>query len=402
LKENSLTALYDAVLIPAMSTAETDARLGALEDEQLDHLRQSIRDLIEDLGTRPAVASTASGDDTVSEQEAQRNLTAPAMAILPRCVYCLAAQAERDELAGVMLTQLLHQQGFEAATAPGKLSAGELLGLVEKADVDVVCISVVAPSTIIHARYLCKKVRTRFPKVKIIIGLWGATENITEATGRLRDSGADEVVVSLAEALNQIAKTAPLLADKISQAPIPDDEEDRLAALAELQLLDTEAEPAFDRIIFKLARVFEMPIALMSLVDRHRLFFKSHTGLPEDLAESRQASRDVSVCGYVVSNNEVTVIEDLARDRRFASNPWIRQRGLRFYAGAPLRAPNGRPIGSLCLLDVKPREFTSCDRRHLQEYASEVMEEIGRRSSALSKPKRLEAAISPDPALQNV
>ena len=145
-----------------------------------------------------------------------------------------------------------------------------------------------------------------------------------------------------------------------------------------------------------------MPIALISLVDRHRLFFKSHTGLPEDLAESRQASRDVSVCGHVVSNNEVIVIEDLARDRRFASNPWIRQRGLRFYAGAPLRAPNGQPIGSLCLLDVKPREFTTRDRRHLQEYASEVMEEIGRRSSALSKPKRLEAAISPDPALQNV
>lgn len=400
LKENSLTAFYDAVLIPAMSTAETDARLGALEDEQLDHLRQSVRDMIEDLGTRPAVASTASQDDTVSQQEAQHNLTAT-MAVLPRRVYCLPAQAERDELAGAMLTQLLQQQGFEAATAPGKLSAGELLGLVEKADVDVVCISVVTPSTIIHARYLCKKVRTRFPKVKIIIGLWGATENITEATGRLRDSGADEVVVSLAEALNQIAKTAPLLAEKMSQAPIPDDEEERLAALAELQLLDTEAEPVFDRIIAKLARVFEMPMALISLVDRHRLFFKSHTGLPDDLAKSRQAPRDVSVCGHVVSKNEITVIEDLARDRRFANNPWIRERGLRFYAGAPLHAPNGQPIGSLCLLDVKPREFTNRDRRHLQEYAGEVMEEIGRRRSALSKPQRLEGAIPRDPALQN-
>ena len=65
-----------------------------------------------------------------------------------------------------------------------------------------------------------------------------------------------------------------------------------------------------------------------------------------------------------------------------------------------LRALNGQPIGSLCLLDVKPREFTDRDRRHLQEYASEVMEEIGRRSCALSKPKRLEAvAISPDPGI---
>jgi GAF domain-containing protein len=187
----------------------------------------------------------------------------------------------------------------------------------------------------------------------------------------------------------------------MSQAPIPDDEEERLAALAELQLLDTEAEPVFDRIIAKLARVFEMPMALISLVDRHRLFFKSHTGLPDDLAKSRQAPRNVSVCGHVVSKNEVTVIEDLARDRRFANNPWIRERGLRFYAGAPLHAPNGQPIGSLCLLDVKPREFTNRDRRHLQEYASEVMEEIGRRCSVLSKLGQLSEPPPPRAALQS-
>ena len=402
LKENSLTALYDAVLIPAMSAAETDARLGALEDEQLDHVRQSIRDMIEDLGTRPGPGSHTAGDDVMAEQDKPKETPMPAMAVFLSCLLP-ASSGERDELAGTMLAQLLQQRGFEAVSAPGKLVAGELFSFAEKADADVICISVVAPSTIIHARYLCQKVRTEFPKMKIIVGLWGTTtENNAESAKRLGDSGADEVVVSLAEAVEQITKSTPLLTEGMSPAPIPDDEEERLAALAELQLLDTEAEPAFDRIIAKLARVFEMPIALISLVDRHRLFFKSHTGLPEDLAESRQASRDVSVCGHVVSNNEVTVIEDLARDRRFASNPWIRQRGLRFYAGAPLRAPNGQPIGSLCLLDVRPREFTIRDRRHLQEYASEVMEEIGRRSSALSKPNRLEAAISSDPALQNV
>jgi hypothetical protein len=261
----------------------------------------------------------------------------------------------------------------------------------------------VPPSTVIHARYLCKKVRIKFPKVKIIVGLWGMTlESKEESARRLRDSGADEVVVSLAEAVERVMASVPLLDEAMSPATIPKDEEERLAALVELQLLDTEAEPAFDRVISKLARVFEMPIALISLVDRDRLFFKSQTGLPEDLAKARQAPRDASVCGYVVSNNEVTVIEDLARDRRFANNPWIRQRGLRFYAGAPLRAPNGQPIGALCLLDVKPRQFSSHDRRHLQEYASEVMEEIARRCVHLSKPKRIEAPVSPDQALQNV
>ena len=402
LKANSLTALYDAVPIPVITAAENDARLDALDDEQLNQIKQSIRDMIEDLGTRPALASHTAGDDVVTEQETPKEAPMPTMAVSYR-VCCLPARDERDELAGAMLAQLLQQRGFEATSAPGKLAAGELLGFAEKADVDVVCISVVAPSTIIHARYLCKKVRTKFPKVKIIVGLWGTTtENNAEAPQRLRDSGADEVVVSLAEAVEKTANAAPLLVDEMSPAPIPDDETERLAALAELQLLDTEAEPVFDRIIAKLARVFEMPIALISLVDRNRLFFKSHTGLPEDLAESRQISRDISVCDHVVSNNEVTVIEDLARDRRFANNPLIRERGLRFYAGAPLRAPNGQPIGSLCLLDVKPREFSNRDRRHLQEYASEVMEEVGRRYSALSNSGRLSDPPPPRPALQGV
>ncbi len=160
---------------------------------------------------------------------------------------------------------------------------------------------------------------------------------------------------------------------------MPEDEDARLAALLALDLLDTAAEPAFDRITAKLARVFEVPIALVSPADRDRLFFKSQIGLPDDLATARQTPRDVSVCGHVVASNEVLVVEDLARDRRFANNPFVKARGLRFYAGAPLRAPGGQPIGSLCLLDLKPRQFTDRDQRHLREYAAEVTEEIARR-----------------------
>jgi hypothetical protein len=218
------------------------------------------------------------------------------------------------------------------------------------------------------------------PKQKIVIGLWGATEDITEATSRLRDSGADEVVTTLADALVQIAKLAPPMSEEMTPAPLPADEEERLAALAELNLLDTEAEPVFDRITAKLARVFEMPIALISLIDRDRQFFKSQIGLPEDLAKARQTARNVSVCGHVVAKNQVMVIEDLARDRRFANNPLLKEHGIRFYAGIPLLAPNGQPIGSLCLMDMKPRQLTDREKRLLEEYANEVMEEIAKRA----------------------
>jgi GAF domain-containing protein len=218
------------------------------------------------------------------------------------------------------------------------------------------------------------------PKLKIVIGLWGVTDDVTEATKRLRDSGADEVVTTMADALVQMAKLAPPVSEEMTSAPIPADDEERLAALTELNLLDTEAEPVFDRITAKLARVFEMPIALISLIDRDRQFFKSQTGLPEDLAKARQTARNVSICGHVVAKNHVMVIEDLARDRRFANNPLLKEHGIRFYAGIPLLAPNGQPIGSLCLMDMKPRQLTDREKRLLQEYADEVMEEIAKRS----------------------
>jgi len=378
IKANTLTALYDSVFIPVLTAAETDARTELLDREQLINVEQSMRDIIEDLGTRPAMPFHAALQkaDAAADEKAP-----PPPALAPDCrVFCLPARADRDEIAGIMLVQLLRQQGFGAQNAPAKLVAGELLALAQKADVDVICISVVAPSTVIHARYLCLKCRALLPKVKIVIGLWAATEEVSEAARRLRESGADEVVTTLADAVVQMARLAPPMLEEMTPAPIPADEEERLAALAALNLLDTEAEPVFDHITTKLARIFEVPIALFTLVDRERQFFKSQIGLPSDLAKARQVPRSISVCGQVVAKNQVMIIEDLARDRRFANNPLLKEHGIRFYAGVPLLAPNGQPIGSLCLMDLKPRQITEREKRLLLEYASEVMAEIAKRT----------------------
>lgn len=383
IKENSLTALYETVFIPVITSAEIDARQDLLEPDQLLVIKQSLREIIEDLGSRPPVVSKIEADKDNTD-------ALPPSPPMPLCrVCCLPARADRDELAGLMLAHLLQQQGCEAMSASGTLVAGEMLGVLEKAEADVVCISVVEPSTVIHARYLCLKVRAQFPHLKIVVGLWGASEGTTEATKRLRDSGADEVVLSLGDAMGQIAKLAPLTLGPMTAAPIPADEEERLTALQELHLLDTEPERVFDRTTMKLVRAFEVPIALITLVDHDRLFFKSQAGLPEDLALSRQAPRVVSVCGHVVASNEMMVIEDLGRDRRFASNAWIKERGLRFYAGVPLRAPGGQPIGTLSLFDIKPRGFTARDKRHLNEYADEMMEEFTRRAASAETPPAL-------------
>ena len=111
-------------------------------------------------------------------------------------------------------------------------------------------------------------------------------------------------------------------------------------------------------------------------------------GLPADLAEARSTKREVSLCGHVIANDETMIVRDLARDPRFANNPFVKERGLRFYAGVPLRGPNGLPIGSLCILDTKPREITRQEQELLKMIAGDVMEQIKRRPVA-EAPKTL-------------
>ncbi len=383
LKANSLVALYDSVFIPVIATAETDHRLEVLDADQRMLVEQSLRDIIGDLGTRPVVERKPEKKGPPDEVV----ITRPAPATCR--VYCLPARADRDELAGQMLAQLLQQQGFTVDNASGKLTAGELMTLVEKAQVDVVVVSVVAPSTVIHARYLCMKLRNAFPTLKIAIGLWGVTEGLEDATKRLRDSGADEVVTTLPDAITLMGKLAPPVLDEMQVAPVPHDEEDRLAALAGLNLLEPGREKGFDRITGKLARIFEVPVALISFIDRDRHVFKSQIGLPAELAEAAGTPREISVCAHVVASDEFLVIEDLARDPRFASNPLLKEQGWRFYAGTPLRAPDGQPVGTLCIYDTKPRQFGDRDKRLLQEFADEVMEALRERAEA----RRAEAAV---------
>jgi predicted PurR-regulated permease PerM len=373
-KANSLTSLYDAVLIPTVTLAEMDAQRDELGPEQRSAIHRYIHDLIEDLGSAPPSKSQLEADKAVAEQT-------PFPLSHPTCrVLCVPARAYRDELAGAMLVQLLRQQGFDAENASATLDSGDLVEMAAKSDPEAICVSIVAPSTLIHARHLSAKFRAQLPHVKIVVGIWGATENMAGAGERLRSSGADEVVVSLAEAVVQFAKFSVSIADEMIPGAIPDNEENRLEELTRLHLADGTREEVFDRITKKLARVFEVPIALITFIDRDHQWFKSQIGLPEEIAEAQQMSRALSVCGHVIANDEVLVVEDLARDRRFANNPLLRERGLRFYAGVPLRS-NNLPIGSLCVLDVKPRRMTEREKRLLQIIGEDVMEEIRRRDS---------------------
>ncbi len=139
-------------------------------------------------------------------------------------------------------------------------------------------------------------------------------------------------------------------------APIPLNESDRLTALRGYEILDTACEESFDTIVRLAAQLTETPIALVSLTDSHRQWFKARYGL-----EATELDRNVAFCGYVVNDSSrPLVIEDATKDARFADNPLvIGAPDLRFYAGAPLVNPEGFALGSLCVMDVRPRVLTT-------------------------------------------
>lgn len=147
---------------------------------------------------------------------------------------------------------------------------------------------------------------------------------------------------------------------------------ERLAALDRLEVLDTPAEPLFDSLTELAAQTFSVPIALISLVDRERQWFKACVGLDVDHTE-----RNISFCQHAIVSDDVMVVHDAAADERFCKNPLVvGAPGIRFYAGAPLITPEGQRLGTLCIIDTMPRVFSSRDALRLAAIAKSVMQAL--------------------------
>jgi CheY-like chemotaxis protein len=159
-----------------------------------------------------------------------------------------------------------------------------------------------------------------------------------------------------------------------AQPELPDNEEDRLAALRALGLLDSAPEQRFDRFTRLATALFDVPIALVSLVDAERQWFKSCVGF-----DATQSSRDASFCAHAILTREVMVVPDALSDDRFADNPLVAgEPRIRFYAGAPLFLEGDLCMGTLCLIDLRPRAFPEEKVRLLAELGTLVEQELAR------------------------
>jgi two-component sensor histidine kinase len=159
---------------------------------------------------------------------------------------------------------------------------------------------------------------------------------------------------------------------------IPPNEAERLAAVRRYDILDTPPDGAFDRITRIAARLFQVPISIVSIVDEDRIWFKSHHGL-----DVEEIPRKPGLCASAILDNKPWLLTDARTDPRSLTNPLVAgEFGLRFYAGVPLRTHDGHNLGTLCVIDHKPRPITQSDIEQLSDLAAVVMDELELRLAA--------------------
>jgi predicted PurR-regulated permease PerM len=205
LTTHTADTLYDDVLIPALNAAKRDRDQGTLTEEDLQFILQATRAIVEDLSISPLHALTTSTLTAVSSAQGATAATA-----LPQMLGC-PAYDEIDELALLMLRQLLDPAHYTMTIASSEMLTGEVLSMVEQQHIRLICIAALPPGALAPMRYLCKRLRARFPDCKIIVGRWGVQEDRDASQAVLHEAGVDEVGTTLRETYNQVSQLSQLV-----------------------------------------------------------------------------------------------------------------------------------------------------------------------------------------------
>jgi predicted PurR-regulated permease PerM len=358
--EGEATAFYETVGIPVLRMAT------------LDHAR---------VATAEHRHRVVNGMDALLDDLEERQ---PAGVSGPPAVACIGGKWEVDNLSARMLAHALEQAGLPVAYRPaGTLSADHVAGL-ELDGIRSLCVTYFSAEPEAHARAFCRRLRRRWPDVQIVLAFWNVPPVHNDDAAKAL--GASAIVGSVAEAVLRTAELSGVkLGDNFMEAAVPDDDSVRLAALRRSGALDPRVGELFNVASKRAADVFDVPMAVVSLIDEHMQTVRGAFGtlpasadgkvsavVPEDLNVPRQ----LSMCGHVVVNARTLVVPDITRDLRFAGNPAWRERGLRFYAGAPLRDSEGHVLGTLCLLDARPRTLSKREVKLLETMAGELISQL--------------------------
>jgi predicted PurR-regulated permease PerM len=340
----------------------------------------------------------ASGMDTLLE-ELRLDYPAELPAAGER-VVCLGGKWDIDALAAEMVAHALCLEGVAAKALPAATVDAHYVANLELEGTETVCLSYFSENPAMQARHLAKRLRLRWPDLQIVIAAWNAPEELLhdKALPRLY---ADAVVTSLQEAVSRIHRLVdPEEALTAQQAGAPENETERVDALHKSGILDPRHREMFDAVSKRAADVFDTAVAVISAIDDETEHFVGQSGkLPESVTDEtghvRPIPREEAICNYVVANGTTLVVPDIERDPRFADNEKIREWGVRFYAGTPLRTPDGLVFGAFCILDEKPRSIEPHELALLESMAADIVSEVTGAEQAESRaPARPQAVAT--------
>ncbi len=359
--QHSITAFYDDVFVPALLMSEVDRHNGVLAEVRQKFIIESGRELIDELGQRSDATRIREGLPSGDFSAAARMSFVPTIIGVP-------ARDEADELVGLMLAHLLRENGLTVNVVSAAAQPETYQDLL-KPDGITAFVSALPPSTLSAAGRACRRIKQENSSAKVLVGVWSSEAKPDELKRRLEPAGVDEIVTRLSEATVQIKNV--LAAFSESNVPAAEIESTRVLAQNGAKHAATKPEEATDAITRELARAFDVPISLVSVIETDRDFWHSH---PESSAPMPVA--DSSQHDDVFASDQMLIVEDVARDERFSSNPHLIKRGVRFFASTPLRVRGGRLVGNLCILDTRPRAFAGPDRELLQALAARLMETV--------------------------
>jgi len=356
---------YEDVGIPVLRLASEDHHASDASAEHRHRVISGMADVIAELRTRHAADRPQAGLEAL----------------------CIGGRWTVDTLGAGMAAHALALDGVAAtaATTAATTVTAELIASLGTGGPKVFVLSYFSPQPQEHAQYFCRRLKRRWPQAKVVLALWNVEAEAAAALP-LAEWGADVCVDSIHALVTQVASRLDRIdAQGWQPAPIGAKDAERVQALRDSGVLDDSLRGDFDSAALRAADIFDVPLAMITLLDEQYQYThgdSTKAGRAERGAPERGIERSASLCGHVVADDAAMVVPDVQRDPRFAGNPALVKEAIRFYAGAPLRDGQGHVLGTLCLLDTRPRTMSVRDAKLLESLAEEVMAPLRTRAAA--------------------
>ena len=292
-------------------------------------------------------------------------------------VICIGGKWHVDNISAEMLAHALRLNGIPAMSRAISTVNSRNIGELNLSGSELLCICYFSEDPAIAARHFARRLRLRWPHLRIVFALWNAPPELCEKPALERLS-ADAVVTSMNEAVLRIQSlAAPQEAELTLHPEPPENEAGRVAALRSSGMLDERHREALDAIARRAANVFDADFAVISSITSDMEYFVGQSGnipggIMDDTGRLLPMPRAEAICNHVIARDAALVVPDIHRDPRFSENAAIQHWGVRFYAGSAIRGPDGEVFGALCVLDTDPRALDQDEVAVLEEMAREV------------------------------